>query len=214
MRQNIILVLLMVLTLYIGMANVHAGWLIYSKPELKGKIIDAETKEPIEGAVVVASYSKDTIGGPGGDISSIIHIKEQLTNAKGEFHFPSYTTFIQPLSTESLVTFIIYKPGYGSFPGYQKIPSGIKPKDQEIYFSKETGSKGKLDMWVKGEKHPHLERFDVSFGIVELPRLKTKKERLNATPGGPVDYGINELPLLYRAINEERKKFGLGEVGH
>ena len=33
-----------------------AGWLIYHKPAFRGRIIDAETKKPIEGAVVVAKY--------------------------------------------------------------------------------------------------------------------------------------------------------------
>jgi len=31
----------------------EAGWLIYHKPEFKGRVLDTETKEPIEGAVVV-----------------------------------------------------------------------------------------------------------------------------------------------------------------
>ncbi|MBI3583826.1 MAG: hypothetical protein HY096_07745, partial [Nitrospinae bacterium] len=29
-------------------------WMVYHKPAFKGKVIDAETKKPIEGAVVVA----------------------------------------------------------------------------------------------------------------------------------------------------------------
>ena len=37
-----------------------AIWPIYHKPEFKGKVIDAETKEPIEGAVVVVVYNKIT----------------------------------------------------------------------------------------------------------------------------------------------------------
>src|SRR3989338_7708901 len=89
-----------------------AGWLIYHKPEFKGKVIDAETKEPIEGAVVVVVYNKHTlISGPGGGHSSVIKVKETLTDKKGEFYFPSYTTLIQPNSIEDNAEFIIYKPG-------------------------------------------------------------------------------------------------------
>lgn len=183
MRYKICLALFILIVFICGATSSYAGWLIYSKPELKGKVIDSETKEPIEGAVVVAMYSKRTIGGPGGAYSSIIKVKEQLTDKKGEFKFSSYTTLIQPLSTESLVTFIVFKPGYGSFPGYHKVLSGIKPKDQETYFSKETGSMGELDMWVKTEKHPDLVRFKVAFGIVELPKLKTKEERRKVSVG-------------------------------
>ena len=31
---------------------------LYSKPEFRGRVIDAETKQPIEGAVVVVLYEK------------------------------------------------------------------------------------------------------------------------------------------------------------
>jgi hypothetical protein len=53
-----------------------ASWLIYHKSEFKGKVTDAETKQPIEGAVVVAKYFKHPIiTGPAGGSASIIHIK-------------------------------------------------------------------------------------------------------------------------------------------
>lgn len=48
--------------------NSQADWPITRYPELRGRIIDAETKEPIEGAVAVVYYYADMlIGGPGGD---------------------------------------------------------------------------------------------------------------------------------------------------
>ena len=34
------------------------SWPIYSKPEFRGRVIDAETKQPIEGAVVVVLYEE------------------------------------------------------------------------------------------------------------------------------------------------------------
>ena len=83
--------------LFINCTPSNAGWLIYHKPEFKGKVIDAETKEPIEGAVVVVVYNKHSLlSGPGGGYSSVIKVKEALTDQNGEFHFPSYTTMIQP----------------------------------------------------------------------------------------------------------------------
>ena len=93
----------------------HASWLIYHKPEFKGKVIDAETKEPIKGAVVVVIYNKHTlISGPGGGYTSVIKVKEALTDKNGEYYFPRYTTVIQPNSIEDSAEFIIYKPGYES----------------------------------------------------------------------------------------------------
>jgi hypothetical protein len=53
-----------------------ASWLICHKPEFKGKVIDAEAKQPIEGAVVVAKYFKHPIiTGSAGGSASITPIK-------------------------------------------------------------------------------------------------------------------------------------------
>jgi len=192
---------------------VHASWLIYHKPEFKGRIIDAETKEPIEEAVVVVEYfTEPLISGPAGGSSSVINVKETLTDKTGEFYFPPYTAFIQPNSTEDNAEFIIYKPGYGNFPNQQITPFGLTPVDEQQFFSKGLGSKGELEMWAKEEKGPQLRMRKVIFGVVEVPRLKTREERLKAIiePSGHI--GSKELPLLYRAINEERKRYGLGDV--
>ncbi len=48
--------------------------------------------------------------------------------------------------------------------------------------------------------------------IVLLPKLKTKEERLNAIPSVLADAGKKELPMLYELINEEYKRYGLGEI--
>ncbi|MBI5676513.1 MAG: hypothetical protein HZC48_11950 [Nitrospirae bacterium] len=46
-------------------------------------------------------------------------------------------------------------------------------------------------------------------GLIELPKLKTREERLRNIPGGPTDVGADKLPLFYKSINDERKKLGL-----
>ena len=47
-------------------ASSEASLLVYHKPEFKGRVLDAETKEPIEGAVVVVNYAKQRlVSGPG-----------------------------------------------------------------------------------------------------------------------------------------------------
>jgi len=180
----------------------QAGWLIYHKPPFKGKVIDAETKAPIAGAVVVATYYKSTMGVPH-HYSSIINVQEALTDSNGEFSIPSYTTLIQPLSVSFFVDFIIYKPGYGNFPHQHLSPQklGVRAED---FFSGEYGKEGELP-WLD-------KKIKVTFGIVELPKLQTKEERLRAIPNSPGDLTFKELPLLFKSINEERHNFGLQEV--
>jgi hypothetical protein len=179
-----------------------ASWLLYHKPEFKGRVIDAETKAPINGAVVVATYYKSTMGVPH-HYSSIINVQETLTDQNGEFSIPSYTTLIQPLSMSSFVHFIIYKPGYGNFPQQHVSPpkKGVRSED---FFSGDYGNNGEVSWQDK--------KIKVTFGIVELPKLFTKEERLRAIPGRPSDTTSKVLPLLYEAINGERKYFGLEEV--
>lgn len=185
-------------------------WMVYHKPAFKGKIIDAETKKPIEGAVVVVSYYKTTHLPPEA-YSRIIEVRETLTDKDGEFYIPSYTTLIHPLSTESMADFIIFKPTYGSFPGYQKNPTSLKPLDHEIFFSQGIGNEGELELWVKGEKGPELKRFQVTFGIVELPKLKTREERLNSVRSADLKGEVpwKKIKNLMHLINEEYKNLGV-----
>ncbi len=193
--------------------SAFAGWLIFHKPAFKGKVIDSETKEPIEGAVVVAIHSTHTIiGGPAGGDSSVIKVKETLTDKMGEFFFSSYTTVTGPNSREWYTDFIIYKPGYGSFPKNKvSPPSGMGSSMIEMYFMAENfGQRKKVRILEIGKKDSLKE---VTFGLVELPPLKNSKERLRAAPGGPTDLGSKELPLLFKALNDERKGFGLKPVG-
>jgi len=113
--KKIIILLVLAMALFSNLSSSCAGWLLYHKPTYRGKIVDAETKKPIEGAVVVAVYRKQTlISGPGGGYSTIIKIRETLTDEKGEYYIPTYFTIIQPLSIEDDVNFIIFKAGYGS----------------------------------------------------------------------------------------------------
>ena len=75
----------------------HAGWLLYSKPEFRGRVIDAETKVPIKEAVVVAVYNSYTIiGGPGGRSTDTVGVKEALTDNNGEFYLSAYTSLFNP----------------------------------------------------------------------------------------------------------------------
>jgi len=209
MKDSLRVLLLSILLLTLFPPPVIAIWLFYHKPEFKGRVIDAESKEPIYGAVVVAVYYKTMMGVPR-RYSDIIHFQEALTNKDGYFHIPPYTTLIQPLSWSNKVTFIIYKPGYGNFPEQQISPNGLTMKNEEIIFSRDVGSQGILEMWTKGENGIVLKEITAIFGIVELPKLSTKEERINAMIAGrPGILTTSEAPLYYKAINEERNRLGL-----
>lgn len=188
----------------------HA-WLIYHKPEFKGKVIDAETKEPIEGAVVVVVYSKSAFRFDPHTISIIVEVKETLTDKEGNFSIPSYTTIIDPLARESHARFIIFKPGYGSFPDGRVLPSKGTDVEFEDFFSKDY-SVAKEVLWREPWKvGAESKKIKVTFGIVELPKLKTREERLNkglpSIPGPGIP--ASKMKNLIKLSNEERISLGL-----
>ena len=211
--KYIVISLVLAFILILSNTQSYASWLIYHKPEFKGRVIDAESKEPIEGAVVVVVYHKSTY-----DIAdykfntSVLEVKEALTDKSGAFYFPSYTTLLQPMSTGGNANFIIYKPGYGNYPGSPVTPRGIVAEDVETFFSKETGSRGELEVWVKDEKGLQFKMSKFIFGIVELPKLKSKEECLKAMPSPISNIDNKKQQLFIRLLNEEHKNLGLEPI--
>jgi len=165
---------------------------LYSKPEFRGRVIDAETKQPIEGAVAVVLYDKwAMIGGPGGPSSYTFHAKETLTNNEGEFSLPSYSSLTLS-SMDAGVRFIFYKPGFMA--GYG--PANISPLLEEAYFS--TGNVGEeMEIAAKTFDKRSYIKWKGPVGIVELKKGESY-------PSIPSNYRSALLPLLFRAINEER----------
>lgn len=166
-----------------------------------GKVIDADTKEPIEGAVVVASWNESTATIAGGS-SRFKDVKETLTNKNGEWKIrgPKGDSFIAQVFAmipgiyyTKAPEFIIFKPGYCSWPeGFS-----IKPCKENI---KPNGN----DKIAEGD-------------IVELSSLLRKEDRLRAQQisislmDGDRDT-LNKIKEFIRLKNEERKYLGLKEV--
>jgi hypothetical protein len=151
-------------------ANAGSGWLIYHERSFKGRVIDVETKEPIDGAVVVAQYHVNMLG-PTGSHTTLIDVQEALTDKKGEFVLPSLTKMINPFSTGDDTSFLIWKPGYRKvdiWGGY--------------FFAKEPGTVENRPVHADGG----LVLRPVRLGIVELEKVKDREERRSSLPG-PVD---------------------------
>ncbi len=146
----------------------------------QGKVIDADTKEPIEGAVVVAIWTREAPYFPSGESVAFKKARETLTDKNGEFSIKPYHHYsLRPLS-KLWLRWVIFKPGYGSFPRHPKVKWQL--------------DSGKLFR---------------PYTVVELPKLKTRKERrkyLIGPPGISVPY--NKTPLLIKAINIERVNLG------
>ena len=90
-----------------------------------GKVVDAETEMPIEGAVVFmkcGSLSPTLAGSQ----YHYIDAKEVLTDSKGEFYIELRVNTLRPGHVWEYPKFIIFKPGYGVFPNYPGSSVDIK----------------------------------------------------------------------------------------
>jgi len=174
--------LLMILMSFGTAGMVQTAW---ADGPYRGKVIDAETKKPIEGAVVVAVWMKNEFR----VIEShevFAEAKETLTDKDGEFVIPGYkwTSIFFYFGIQPPEIFI-FKSGYGFFPRYQISPN---PKQSNAAL---------------------LEPFK-THGLVELPLLKTREERLDVFHGywlpGLVPH--EKVPNFIGIKNIERKNLG------
>ena len=172
-----------------------------------GRVIDAETRDPIEGAVVVIHWNEATRTLIGDWSARLKDVKETLTDkdgqwaikgpAGGENSLSYFLALIPGLYYTRQPEFVIFKPGYCSWPAGLSIEA-CKGR------MKGTGP-GKL---MEGQ-------------TLELPRLTQIEDRLGAQRVGPISsYSDNpkreteilrKQPEFLRLLNEERKNLGLDE---
>ncbi|MDA8240451.1 MAG: hypothetical protein M0Z67_08795 [Nitrospiraceae bacterium] len=188
-----ILFVLAVIIIFTSSAFASSGWLVYHDGAFKGKVIDAETKEPIEGAVVVAIYHIREYGIAESG-SSVADVKEVLTDKSGAFYIPAHTFLhLYPFANGEITTFLIFKPGYASIDDLDL--TGILS-----WYGKE----GVELPWIYNQKL----KFVFAQGLIGLPKVKTREDRLKATPGH-ISEARRNTPMLNRLIDEEDRSLGL-----
>jgi hypothetical protein len=163
----------------------------------KGRVIDAQTKEPVEGAAVVVYWYKeksvlvDTV-------QSLKDVKETLTDKNGEWtiegpeghELGSIRRLIPFVSYTLKPEFIIFKPGYCSVP-----------------------KKASLLDACKGMKFHGGNRLGQGM-TVELPRLTEREDRIKAQNVSPLGSGKKwdkKQGEFIKLLNKERRYLGFGE---
>ena len=184
------------LILFYSYDTAHASWLLYHKPAYSGRIVDYDSKESISNVVVVAIYNKRTMGLGSGTISSIIEVREVVSDRNGKFSIRSYTSIIQPFSWVSFCRFIVFKAGY----------IYVDDNGLEDYFSG-NGKKVK-DITISYNKM--LQTRYLPSRTVEIKKIENQTERMDLPNTLELEREgfINRFPALKRNIKlqEESEK--------
>ena len=86
----------------------------------KGKVIDADTKEPIHGAAVLVVYWREVPTIVAGSNSFPADAQETFTDNMGEFKIPWKIAWFGKARRIPEATVTIFKPGYGVFPRHKR----------------------------------------------------------------------------------------------
>jgi len=107
------------------------GHLLYADGPYRGRVLDAETKQPIEGAAVMAVWWKRSPAPH--PIISLYDAQETLTDANGNFTIPGIVGgSLNPLAKIREPLFTIFKPGYAAYGGWSIKPISL-PDTVQLY---------------------------------------------------------------------------------
>ena len=171
-----------------------------AKGPWRGQVLDAETKQPLEGVVVLAYWyryrfhlSQLVLGGH--QTPEFFDAVEAVTDAQGRWEIPKKSF---PFFANIGVFFRYFKPGYGRwhYAGQGTAEWLELPVEEQMRRSKEMA----LAVWTEeGSK-------------VELLPARTREEQVKME-SFPTFVPLSKTPLTLEAINKARIAVGLPPVG-
>ena len=149
----------------------------------RGLVIDSDTKAPLSGAVVIALWRRERVY-PFQVNTEDYAARETVTDAEGRFVMEVRDIEANAPRRTRKPEFLVFLPGYGSFPHGYTSPRGFL-----------------------------TELFEGSGTTIELPRLSSREKRLEVLSGADPHYFSKTphktLPELFKAVDAERVALGL-----
>lgn len=193
---------MIMIVLFVLLISSYAYGVRYDGP-YKGRVIDADTREPIEGVVVLGIWSREHIS-PGGAVHTFYDAMETVTDKNGDFEIKGLGLLV--LSNVIPMDVLIFKAGYeyigmGSWKGLKSV--GWKGKEE----SYDPTLKTKV---IKPVYDPRRKvKWEGDKAIIPLKKLTMEERRKQSTPSFPSEaYEKKKMPLLIKEINKEEKFFG------
>jgi len=179
-----LIVMVMIVAGRSGSAEAAGPW--------KAQVVDAETGQLLEGAVVLAIWHRRYTS-PGGWAGGGYYASEEVvTGADGHFVIQARSTFtfLPFLTVIKGPEFIIFKPGYGR---WRWLGSDAWPQD--AYERKRRADAVREQFMGEGV-------------VIELPPLKTREERIKGMPSLPGDVPASRMTKLLEVVDRERVFLG------
>ena len=154
---------------------------LYDGP-YEGKVVDADTREPIEGVVILGTWHKKTPT-VAGSVSSFYDAYETVTDDKGEFYFsgqgPRVMSNLEPMRIR------IFKAGYEYF------EAGWDSLDYDLILKRKI-------------------KWEGSKPIIPLKKLTMDERKKRGTPSSPPSKApLDKVIIMLREIDKERIALGL-----
>ncbi|MEE8265758.1 MAG: hypothetical protein V3R62_05370 [Acidiferrobacterales bacterium] len=107
----------------------QVGWLLYTGGPYRGQLVDAETRQPLEGAAVFFHWDREVYGSPGGPVSKFLKAKEVLTDKEGRFYIPWFIGI-----SAHPFAIVRWQPSFNvMYPGYRPERGEITPRDGKAF---------------------------------------------------------------------------------
>lgn len=188
--------ILVVFGLLVSAAAAQAGY----RGPFEGRVLDAETRQPIQGAVVFMEWSYVRIGEK---MPTVFNAAEVLTDERGAFRIKKKRSWNPWTNWMLRASAVIYKAGYGAgvhlgTPWLRKRAAIEKARSLEE--RKKLGPTFYLDI-----------EFEKGLPVFLLKKLTTEEERRKNWDLPLIHGESKKLKLLRAEVNRERKSLGMEE---
>lgn len=146
----------------------------------RGKVVDEDTREPIEGVVALGAWYKEQWSAAG-TVSTFYDARETVTDKNGEFEIPGHGLRI--MTNLSPMRILLFKAGY-------------------------TYERGHWDSLDQGYTLGKKIKWEGKKPIIPLKKLTMEERKKQGTPSFPSEAYMNKkIPLFIKELNNEEVQF-------